>query len=205
MPQFALVAGLALMAAGTVAQYRNTIAAGDAERDAANFRAQLADSQALVLDQNAGQARASAQRGALEERRKGGLVESRARALAAAGGGSLDSPDLENILANIQTEADYRAGVATFEGEERARGMETAAMLKRAGGAGEIYAGEVARDLSRGSATAGLIGGLGKTLAMSKGLDFGKGKTTTVGGADMSLFDKYGGDGPVSPRSKLWG
>lgn len=64
---------------------------------------------------------AAAQRQALEETRQAKLKASRAVAVAAAGGGSVDDPTVINLLEDIEQEGVYRAGVAMYEGESLAK------------------------------------------------------------------------------------
>lgn len=93
-----------------------------------------ADTEAARLRRQAGQTRASAQREALESRRMSRYAQSRAQALAAAGGGGASDPTVQNILADLAGEGEYGALTALFEGEERALGMEdTATAVQREG------------------------------------------------------------------------
>jgi hypothetical protein len=96
--------------------------------------------QAVQLDQNAGQSRAAGQREATEQRRQARLANSRLRALA--GGGGAD-PTIVRLSQDIAGEGELRALTAMYEGEERARGMETAATAKRMGGASAAQAGNI--------------------------------------------------------------
>ena len=120
--------------------------------------------QAQQLDQRAGQARASAQRAAIEQRRHAALAGSQLQ--ARAGGGGLD-PTVVDLASGIAGEGEYRALTALYEGEERARGDEMAAAAKR-------YEGKQAR-------RAGNIGAV-TSLFSSAGSPAGQ-----------SLFEKYGG------------
>ena len=105
-------------------------AAGKAEQAAARARQQSLEHQAAQARQSAGQERAAAQRGAIEQRRKGRLLSSRALALAAASGAWAGDPTVENILADIGAEGEFRALTELFVGEERARNLEMQADLK---------------------------------------------------------------------------
>ena len=136
----AAVVGAATTALGAIQQGQAQKAAGEAAANAANYRAQLANTEAQAMDIRAGQERASAQRAALDERRRANLIGSRAKLLAAASGGAVDSPDIEGIMGAIGNEGEYRALTALYQGEERGRGLETGANITRAGGVGEIYA-----------------------------------------------------------------
>lgn len=170
-----------MMAAGAVSQYRSTLAAGKAAEAEGRARQVGAEYEAAQLDTQAGQERAAAQRTAMNERRKGDLVASRARAVAAAGGGALDSPDIQDILSNIENERDYRSGVALYEGEERARGLDTGAVARRYEGASYEAAGRTARNVSRSQAFGNLL---------------------SQGGSALSLYGRYGGGGPPGATTR---
>ena len=116
--------GTVVSAAGSVAsgisQSRNIKAAGRAQQQEAQFRAE----QGRV---NAGQQRASAQRAAIEDRRRGRLAQSRAISLGAAGGGSTE--DIVGTLGGLGAFSEYNALSSLFEGEESARQLEAGADL----------------------------------------------------------------------------
>lgn len=113
----------ALMVIGTVVSAYGTIAAGSAQRAEA-------DSQAYQMRQQAGQERASAQRAEIVQRRQGAFALSRAQAVAAAGGGDTTDPTVVNVEKDIAGQTEYNAMTALFNGEERARGLETGANFK---------------------------------------------------------------------------
>lgn len=139
--------------------------AGKAEQAAAQF-------QAAQLQQNAVQAVAASQRAAAEERRKAQLVASRALAVAAASGGSASDVSVQNIIADLDSEGAYRAMVALYEGEEKARQLGMAAQ-------GKLYEGELVAKAGRQKQAAYTIAGIG-SMATGAG----------------SLFMKYGRGGP---------
>jgi hypothetical protein len=116
----------------------------------ANAEAKELRRQAAQLEFQAGQGRASAQRAAMEERRKSRFLSSRGLALAAASGGGADDPTVINNLAEIEGEGEYRALASMYEGETEARGKEAQAVANR----------------SRAKAvkTAGLLNAAGKIL-----------------------------------------
>ena len=161
----AAVVGAAVTAIGQLQAGPAQKAAGAAAANAAAYQAQIAEREAEALDIRAGQERASAQRGAIDERRRAGLVNSRAKLLAAAGGGAVDSPDVQGIMGAIENEGEYRALTALYEGEQKARGYETGAQISRAGGAGQIYAGEVARNAGSAAASRSYLAAGGSLLA----------------------------------------
>ena len=134
----------ALMIAGTVVSTVGSLVTGEAEAQAykasGKVEKELAEYRAKQLAQNAGQARASAQHKAEEERRQAGLVRSRAKAIGASGG-AIQGTDVENILAGLTAEGEYNAKSALYEGEEAARGMEAQADSER-------YSGALAKSMS---------------------------------------------------------
>jgi hypothetical protein len=93
------------------------------------------------MDQQAGQARASAQRQALDERHNADLAGSRAQAAAAASGAGATDPTVVNIQGDIAKEGEYRYGMALYNGEEYARGLEGQANAKRASAKAAQFAG----------------------------------------------------------------
>lgn len=159
----ALVVGIA----STVVQASSTLAAGKAEQQAANARAQGLEHQAAQARQVAGQERATSQRAAIEQRRRGRLLSSRALAVAAASGAGAGDPTVENILGGIGAEGEFRALSELFIGEERARGLETQADLRIFESEQERRAGKAARSASRLAAGAQILGGTAKAFSAS--------------------------------------
>ena len=82
--------------------------------------------QKLLYDIAAGQTVAAGQRAALEERRQGQLMASRALAIAAAGGAA---QDVDNLIADINGEGVYRANVAMYEAETEAEKLKFEGLL----------------------------------------------------------------------------
>ena len=144
-----------------------------ANRQAASIKAagrvqkQQADYKANQLKQQAIQTRAASQRGAIEERRRGRLAQSRAEAVAAASGGSV--ADIDSTLAELGGVSEYNALMRIYEGEEAARGSETAANLA-------LYEGDTALWSARQRAAAARREGYSQAAS-------------TLAGS--SLFDKY--------------
>lgn len=151
----ALVLGIG----ATLVQASGTLAAGRAEQQAANARAQGLEHQAAQGRQAAGQERATAQRAAIEQRRQGRFLASRSLAVAAASGAGAGDPTVENILGGIGAEGEFRALSELFIGEERALGLETQADLRIFESEQERRAGKAARRASRGTAFAQILGG----------------------------------------------
>lgn len=110
-----------MMIASTVVSAGGAVMQGRAAEKSANF-------QAAQMEQNAGQARAAAQREAAEQRRQARLTQSRLQALAGGGGGDVS---VVKLAADIAGEGELRALTSLYEGEESALGMETAAGARR--------------------------------------------------------------------------
>lgn len=125
--------GAGAEAAGAQAAGASARAAGAAKRAASEFEAKQ-------LEVQAGDAIAASQRDAMEQKRHATLVQSRALALAAAGGGGASDPTVVNIMSKITGEGAYRQAVALYQGEDKAR-------LLRMGAAGKRYEGQVAETL----------------------------------------------------------
>src|SRR3990167_6406689 len=179
-PLIIMVASTALQAMSTLAGGKAQAAAGEAQARASEYQAQLRNAQAAAMEQGAGQERAAAQRAAIEQRRQGRFVGSRAQAIAAASGGGALDPSIVNLMGDLGSEADFRAATALYQGEDRARSLEYGAVLQRATGQGDIYAGEVARrsgiaaqNRSYVRAAGDVAGGLGKIAARNTLLETG--------------------------------
>lgn len=110
--------------------------AGDAAMANAKAKKQEADFEAAQLMQQANTALASGQAQAIEERRQIGIINSRALAVAAAGGGAKD-PTVINMIARNAAYGSYRAALSLYQGQDRARTLRMQA-------AGRTYEGEVA-------------------------------------------------------------
>lgn len=134
----------ALLIAGTAVSAIGAIEQGNAARRAANF-------QASQMTQQAGQARATGQRAAIEKRQEADLVESRARALLAASGGGGDEGSV-NILSGIRRRGDYNVATELYNADEQARGMELGAGARR-------FEGQVAKRASTIQAAGSVLSG----------------------------------------------
>lgn len=88
-------------------------------------------SEALQLEQQAGQDRASSQRAAEEPRRAARYMRSRVQALAAGSGAGATDPTVVNLENDIDAEGEYAALTAMYEGEDQARGKEFGAAVAR--------------------------------------------------------------------------
>lgn len=85
-------------------------------------RAADANARAVAIQQErqAKAAQAEAQREAIYERKRAQHLQSRARAVAAASGGSVSDPTVQNILGDIEDEGEFRALSALYSGDSDA-------------------------------------------------------------------------------------
>lgn len=120
IPYISAIAGVA----GSAMQANAAREAGKAGQEAKEYEAKRYEEQAIASV-------ASAQREMLNERRKKELIVSRAQALAAFGGGSVNDPTIQNIIGDLDGEGAYREAIALYQGEEEARKLNTAAGLSR--------------------------------------------------------------------------
>ncbi len=186
---FGLIIGAVLSLASGVFSFAQSRSAAKAQEQAAEYAATLAGRRAeameirakqerAISERKANEQRAESQREAADQRKQGRLVASRATALAAASGAGVDDPTITGILADIDTEAELRALGASRRGEEAARltqwqggeqerALNYGAVLERAGGEGERYAGQVEASLTRQRGLSSLVQGVGG--AVSKG------------------------------------
>jgi len=170
------VANTVLGFVGQMQQAKGYEQAAAAQIQLGQYQQAVANRQAQALEQQAGQERAVSQREAIEQRRQGRFVSSRAQAIAAASGAGALDPTIIDILGGIEAETGYRALSALAAGEERGRGLEYNAVLARSGGAADAYASGIEAQRLRGRAQQSRYGAFG---------------TLATGG--MSLFEKYGG------------
>lgn len=77
---------------------------------------------------------AEAQQVASQERKRADFLKSRATALAAASGTSVDSPDVSNAISDIDAQGQYNALAALYSGKTSARSKNYAAAITEAGG-----------------------------------------------------------------------
>lgn len=82
---------------------------------------------------------AVSQRAAQEANRQTDIQASRALAVAAASGGGVSDPTIVKLISNVKGEGAYRAAVAMYEGDARARKLRLEAAAGRLSGA---YAAE---------------------------------------------------------------
>jgi hypothetical protein len=172
-----------MMVVGTVMQMKAGQQAADAKERAGMAQQQAANYQADRMDERANAERASSQRVEMNERKRERLVQSNLQARAAASGAGAIDPTTIDLAEDIAAEGDYRARTALFEGEERGRGLNNQAELRR-------YEGQQAAEGAEDMAGAMRFGAAGQGVA-------GIGSAFSGGGMG-SLFSKFGGGGPTS-------
>jgi len=194
------VGGLVLQAQGQRQAKKASEKQAALEAEAGAARKRAAEFEANVLDSQASQAIALAQRDMLDARRAGELASSRAIALAAASGGGATAPTVTRIVGDITKEASYNSMRALYAGEERARLMRLQARNLREQGEfaqtqGLLAAGAAeSRARSQELATyATLVQGAGGLYAKYAGGGFQGGGGSLSSGANLGT----GGAGEV--------
>ena len=114
---------------GTAVSGVGTIAAGAAQKNAADFEAQQ-------MDMKAKEEVAASQRDALQKKQEGAILNSRAQALAAASGGGAgtDAPTIVKLMGQTVGQSQYNADSAMYGGYSRAAGLRDSAKGRRAEG-----------------------------------------------------------------------
>lgn len=133
-----------LTAVSTVLSVVGQIQAGNAAKQSADFKAAQYQEQAT-------EAKAAASRKAADQIRMGGLLQSRAQAVAAASGGTATDPTAVTLEENISGQSEYNALTSLWSGDAEAAGLTNSANA-------ETYSGEQAQK-------AGIIGGITTGLA----------------------------------------
>lgn len=168
-----------MQAAGAMFQLLGGMSAAKAERAQGEMAKRAHEFAAWQAEEQAGQAMAISQRAAAEERRQGELQSSRMLALAAASGGSASDPTIVRLVSNAAGEASYRAQVALYDGEAKARQLKLDAAASRVSGANAQLTGA-----SRG---------MGIMLAA----------TGSAARTGASLYAKYGMNGPTGDSALI--
>lgn len=159
MGQALLPIAAVAMVAGTAMSYQGNKTAAKAAETSANYTA----SQQAV---QAGQDVAASQKLAEQDRQTTRLAESTANAIGSAGGGAADVSNVKNI-GRIAARGEYNALTDLYNGQEAARGANTAAAVTKYEGQQQKTAYDT-----------------GAVTALLKGVSGGS-----------SLFSKYGGGG----------
>lgn len=170
---------VAMQALGMFTSFVGNSQSAAAARVSAQRAQVAAQFEADQLNQNAGQAIAVSQAAAKEQLRQARLVQSRAIAVAAAGGGGVSDDTIMKLISRNAGEGAYRAAVSLYSGEEKARQLRMAATTK-------VFEGELNAESLNAKADAYSTTAFGGLLS---------------GGG--SLFAKYGQGGPgkTAPNS----
>ena len=152
---------MGLQVAGTAVSAMGTIAGGRAAEQAGLLQQQAYEFRAKQEEIAANQARAEAQRVAMEKRREGRLLTSKLVARAAASGGAVDDPGTLDLAGDIGARSEYYAELEMFKGENKARGLEDAAVADRYSGMAALAEGQAKRQASTYSALGTIIQGGG--------------------------------------------
>jgi len=120
-----MAAALPYIAAGaTVLSAVNQHKAGKEQNKAYQFDAKVATQQAQ-------QERAAAQRDALDARRQGMILASRAQAAAASSGAGALDPTVVNVIGGLQGGAEMAGLASMYQGASRGRALENQAVVSR--------------------------------------------------------------------------
>ena len=152
---------MGLQFAGTAVSAMGTIAGGRAAEQAGIVQQQAMEFRAKQEEIAANQARAEAQRVAIDKRREGTLLTSKLVARAAASGGAVDDPGTLDLAGDIGARSEYAALLESFKGENRARGLEDSAVADRYSGMAALAEGQAKRQASTYSAFGTIIQGGG--------------------------------------------
>jgi hypothetical protein len=128
------------MGLGSILSLGGTILSGIGQISAANNQAAAMDYQAKADEVRGQQEKAASEREAMEERRQGRLLMSRARAVGSASGGGQDY----DLLGDLASETEYRSLMALWGGEERKRGRDASAAARRMEASATRSAGKIA-------------------------------------------------------------
>lgn len=191
-----MAAAAALMAAGAVSGWFTERAAARSQQRAAKYAGELAENRAVALEQRANVEAAIGQRVAINQRRLGRYVRSAAIARAGASGVDPSSPDVTNILGDIDREAELRALTALYQGTEAERVTRYGASLERAEAKNLRYLGKVSRRLGNAQANANLLKNTGAAASYGYGA-YAKANppATTTQPTGSPLYQNYGGGG----------
>lgn len=124
------IAALAATAIGGAVTAAGTLAAGHDAKQAQYFKAAQENQAAM-------ESRAAAQRQMLERRRGAEVLTKKIQAGAAGSGSDASSPDILKLSSDVLGRGEYQALSEMYGGENRARGLEDAAVASRMTGDAE--------------------------------------------------------------------
>lgn len=213
--EVALIATIASTAFSFIGGLQEAAAAeamGEQQQAIANMQAQqtraVAERNALIMEDQAkydaarmeeqGRAeQATAQRAAIEERRRKLLTQSRAQAVAGASGAGALDPTVLDIASDIEGEGEYNALAALYQGDSASNYLKSGAALRKYEGVEGAkmtrYGGASQSDLLKfQGATAKAEGDLAASQARMKAVG-----SLFKGGSDM--YSKY------APKQNVFG
>lgn len=156
-------------AASTVMNYDAQTQSASAIKFTARRKLDEANFEASQLEQDAGQAKAVAQRQAADLDQQTRMVNSAALARAAASGAGASDPSVLMVLAKTAAVGAYRHGVALYEGEEQAKTDRLrATALRRYGDVGIADAALASRAANQAANVTLLTGGTKGAAMYSK-------------------------------------
>jgi hypothetical protein len=155
---------IGLSAASTAVSAAGTLAGGGAAMASAQRQQQQAEFKAKQEEQNAQQARALAQRGALDKRQEGVMAASRAQAMFAHSGGGAADPTVLNVTGRLSGRNEFDALLSMFKGESEARSREDQAASYRMAGEAALADGAAKQAASKFSALSTILGGASSIL-----------------------------------------
>jgi hypothetical protein len=161
------------------------IASNQQSKSNASFIRKSGEFNAEQYERQAGEARASSEREAEDERLKAERLGSRGLAVAAASGGGVDNPTILDILSNIESQGEYLAQGKMYSGKERSAGLLDQAAATR-------YNSEVSARATRAKGKAALIGSIFEGVG-----DIGKAGVSyasNTGGSSTSDMPDISGD-----------
>lgn len=170
-----------LEAGGAFLEIMGTLEQGKLARIQSERRQVYAQFNKQEAEKRAGAAIAISQRQAGEERRKAEYEASRALAVAAASGAGVSDPTIVRLIANVKGEGAYRANVALYEGEARARQLRLAGFTSNFNDSNIVEAGYK-------MAASAIALRTGISLYAKYGMS-GPGTKSTGGSGDAALVD----------------
>jgi hypothetical protein len=183
--------GVASQVLGMFTNLAGASQSASASRVAAERARVAAQFEAQQLEQNAGQAFAAGQAAAVEQLRQNRLLQSRAIALIAASGGGASDETVVNLLARNAGEGAYRAQLAVYQGEEKARQLRLAASTR-------TYEGELQGASLDDKAKAYRIAGAGQFARESASLYSKYWKPDDIDAGKTTAYTNSGGTGFVN-------
>lgn len=161
-------AAMLATAIGGAASASGTLASGKAAATAGQMQQASNENVAEQLEQNAGLARATAQRQALDERLKSNMVLSTLRAKGGASGINLTGATPMAVAGEIGRRGEYQALTTMVAGENQGRGLENQAAGERYSGNAALIGGQLTQQASYLNA-AGTIASTGGSMFKTYG------------------------------------